>query len=142
MTDRQAAVVAELAALRDAYLARLPQEIAELNTLAADLGQPMDARQRLDALHQRLHKLAGSGGTFGLTDLSRQAQGLESTVQGWLGADGDTIAAASQREFTTALAALADTLDQRVARANAPPDARPAAVTAAAVIDDARRVQV
>ena len=139
MTDRQAAVVAELAALRDAYLARLPQEIVELNTLAADLGQPADARQRLDALHQRLHKLAGSGGTFGLADLSRQAQALESTVQGWLGSDGGAIEAGQQRDFAAAVAALADTLSQRVTSASSPlagPAHEPTAT------DDGRRIQV
>ena len=117
MSDKHKAFVAELASLRDAYLARLPLEIAELSTLAADLGQPVDVRQRLVALHQRLHKLAGSGGTFGLADLSCQAQALEHTVQGWLAADGGGIEAGQQLDFAAAVAALADTLTRRATRA-------------------------
>ena len=139
MSDRHEAFVAELASLRDAYLVRLPQEIAELSNLAADLGQPVDARQRLVALHQRLHKLAGSGGTFGLADLSCRAQALEHTVQGWLAADGGGIEAGQQRDFAVAVAALADTLTRRATRAS-PALAGPAHEPA--VADVGRRIQV
>lgn len=72
-TKRQAAVAtvaAELAKLRSNYLERLPREIAELTTLAEGLIGAAEARPALENLHQRLHKLAGSGGTFGLDTLS------------------------------------------------------------------------
>lgn len=38
-------------------------------------------------IHAQLHKLAGSGGTFGFTELSRQARALEVQAQAWLEAD-------------------------------------------------------
>ena len=113
MTDRHAAFAAELATLREAYLARLPQEIAELITLVADLVPSVPARERLVEVHQRLHKLAGSGGTFGLAALSHQAQALERTVQDWISVEGGTFDTAQQCNFAAAVAALANTLDQR-----------------------------
>jgi len=81
---QQAAVAAQLAELRQAYLARLPAELAALQSLAADLGGGEADRARLDELRHRLHKLAGSGGTFGLAALSAAARTLEQRVKGWL----------------------------------------------------------
>ncbi|CAK0763039.1 hypothetical protein CCP4SC76_3850001 [Gammaproteobacteria bacterium] len=112
MDERQAAVAAELAKLREAYLSRMPQEMAGLAELAAGLFHlPEDARQPLEALHQRLHNLAGSGGTFGLHDLSRQARNLEETVQGWLAADFSAVDQTQRQDFAEAVAALVSTLD-------------------------------
>ena len=108
MADRNAAVAAELAKLRATYLERVPQEVGELAQLATGLSGEADARPSLEALHQRLHKLAGSGGTFGLDGLSRQARVLEQTVQTWLAADFSAVDAAARQGLCQAVAALAD----------------------------------
>jgi len=112
MVERNAAVIAELTKLRDAYLERLPQEVAELAILSAGLIGKADAGPQLETLHQCLHKLAGSGGTFGLAGLSCQAKVLEQTVQSWLTADFSNVDAAQRRNFAEAVAALAATSAQ------------------------------
>jgi diguanylate cyclase (GGDEF)-like protein len=129
MTEREAIVAAELARLRDAYIARLPLEIAELADLAAGLTDQTEAGPRLEILHQRLHKLAGSGGTFGFDALSRQANVLEQTAQTWLAADFSAVDAVQHRAFADAVAALATTLARRepVTRAGQDDSAKPAA---------------
>lgn len=104
--DEQAAIAAGLAKLRDVYLERLPREIAEMAELATGLIGSTDSRQCLEALHFRLHKLAGSGGTFGIGDLSRQALALEEVVQAWLATDFSAVDETKRRRFVNAVAAL------------------------------------
>ena len=106
MDEQQAAIAAGLAKLRDVYFERLPLEITELAELATGLIGNTDSRQSLEALHQRLHKLAGSGGTFGIGELSRQALVLESVVQAWLTEDFGAVDEAKRRRFASAVAAL------------------------------------
>lgn len=106
MDDRQAAIAAELAKLRDAYGERVLREIAELAELATRLiGEP-DVRQRLKMLHQRFHKLAGSAGSFGFDGLSRQAHDLEYVVQTWLATDFNTVDEARRKSFVDSVALL------------------------------------
>jgi diguanylate cyclase (GGDEF)-like protein len=76
-------VAARLAALKAQFVAQLGQTLDELTAQAQALG-PELTREQMAAFHARLHKLAGSGGTFGFAALSRQAQALEVTLQGWL----------------------------------------------------------
>jgi diguanylate cyclase (GGDEF)-like protein len=91
-----AAVAEEIARLRSDYLAGLPGQLKELTSLAAGLtGEKTDA-QALDRLHRGLHKLAGSGGTFGMKALSDQARLLEQTAKNWV-ADGSAPADAAKR---------------------------------------------
>ena len=115
MSDsREARIAAELTQLRTRYLARVPLELAALSTLAARLGGRANERPQIEELHQRLHKLAGSGGTFGLADLSLQARRLEYSAKEILShlvTDIDE-AGDAWREFTVGVAALLTTLDQ------------------------------
>ena len=114
-----AAVTAEMAKLRVTYTDRLPVEIAELTALAEGLTGNETERPKLEALHQRLHKLAGSGGTFGYALLSTRARSLEHQAQGWL--DG-TLASAeveSLRDFAFNVAALINTLSEYSSAENA-----------------------
>ncbi len=141
MDERQAAIAAELAKLRESYLARISQEMAGLAELAAGLiNLPEDTGQRLEDLNQHLHKLAGSGGTFGLHDLSRQARTLEETVRGWLAADFGAVDRVQRQAFAEAVNALASTLAPREAAhrvrgvSNAPATSAP--------LDSNRRIQV
>ncbi len=73
-----------MAGLREKYLAHLPAELETLGKLAHGLGGVDADRPLLDEIHQRLHKLAGSGGTFGFSDLSVQARILEYRVMAWV----------------------------------------------------------
>lgn len=109
MTDKANTFTRELTRLRLAYVARMPEELKVLSELARQLtGKPSD-RPLLVELHQRLHKLAGSGSTFGLSQLSARARHLEQTASRWLATDLNA-AELARDEFIGAVNALASTL--------------------------------
>lgn len=74
----------KLQELRQNYLLQLPTELAELNSIAKNLGRRGNDHEILQDLHYRLHKLAGSGGMYGAEELSKKAKLLEEQVQQWL----------------------------------------------------------
>ena len=110
--DALAAVQAEIAKLRETYLSRLPEEFAELEALAAGLESDEKSREALESLHQRLHKLAGSGGTFGLAKLSKQAHSLEQTAKQWLAGRLDGVGWSEFLGFSSGIANLASCLQE------------------------------
>ena len=113
MVDASAAMAAvanEMAKLRNTYLARLPAELDELVALAARLTGSETDRASLDELHHRLHKLAGSGGTFGLKLLSERARSLEQQAKAWLAESTIHVDEASRQRFVADVAALSNTL--------------------------------
>ena len=114
-----AAVTAEMAKLRRTYTDRLPIEIAELTALAEGLTGSEAERPKLEALHQRLHKLAGSGGTFGYALLSTRARSLEHQAQGWLDGSFASAEVESLRDFADNVAALINTLSEYSSAENA-----------------------
>lgn len=77
---------AQLAALRKQYTIRLSDTLDDLVQRVAipcaDIDQTI-----LSKLHADLHKLVGSGGTFGFAELSRQARLLEMMAKDWLNAN-------------------------------------------------------
>jgi diguanylate cyclase (GGDEF)-like protein len=75
--DKNAAIAEKLRALRAAYIARLPQELESLTALTLQLSCPDSLLLAATELHQRLHKLAGSAGSFGLSALGAEAKKLE-----------------------------------------------------------------
>ncbi len=88
MTDgTQQALHDQLHALNEQFAKRLDTELAELGQRAERLSSARDQEQRrqliLD-LHERLHRLAGSAGTFGFTALGEQARVLEQRAERWL----------------------------------------------------------
>lgn len=107
------AFAAELLRLQDAYCERLPQEITELTGLVDGLLGGGELRPTLNILHQRLHKLSGSGGTFGLPALSAQARAWEETLRGWIAGDLTAPDLAGLTRLRDGIAALILTLDQR-----------------------------
>jgi len=134
MTDRKTELAVKLAKLKKAYLARLPGELAELAALIdrqERLSSPAEIYQRLEKLHQRLHNLSGTSGTFGFDKLSGMAHALEKTVQNWLNAGIVAIDETQRVDFVRAIAALADAFGQsninaRIKRAKKdPPLAHP-----------------
>lgn len=78
-------VTKKLQLLRAEYAARLPILLAELETLAQHTLVPETQRVTLEEVHQRLHKLAGSAGSFGFASLGKHAKQLEQQAAEWLG---------------------------------------------------------
>lgn len=72
---------AALQRLSDQYVKQLPIEVAKLIEEVHAL-----SHENLQEIHHRLHKLAGSGGTFGFARLSQQARQLEIQVQTYIAA--------------------------------------------------------
>lgn len=102
--DKNAEIAAKLQALRDDYAARLPAELQQLRALATELADPEARLTALAQLNQRLHKLAGSAGSFGFTDLGKQAKKLELQTQEWQLAQ--SVDAALLPVFNVAIGAL------------------------------------
>lgn len=100
----------QLDRLRQDYVAHLPLEFDTLQDLAGRLSEPTPARQDLDELHHRLHKLAGSGGTFGFAALSTAARALELQTRYWLEVGPEHIDIHTRQGFSGALSALEKTL--------------------------------
>jgi diguanylate cyclase (GGDEF)-like protein len=126
MDDKQQKTLSEkLAELQAVYLARLPGELASLQSLAETLRGGERDRVNLEALHQRLHKLTGAGGSFGLAELSEAARVLEQRVKGWLDGDLTSLDIASLGSLTKDLAALHTTVSgaEPAQQYSAPPDA-------------------
>ncbi len=109
---QQQALAEQLAKLRADYLARLPAELAALQALAGAVQGGEGDRACLEALHQRLHKLAGSGGTFGLAALSAAARGLEQRIVAWLAGKPDPVDATACRALAVELAGLGQWVGQ------------------------------
>ena len=76
--------MAQLAALNAKFEAQLAQTLDELNEKVAMQADADVPQELLEELHARLHKLAGSGGTFGFPELSSQARALEVSIKDWL----------------------------------------------------------
>ncbi|HEY8095492.1 MAG TPA: diguanylate cyclase [Methylobacter sp.] len=83
MTDA-ADFAAQLSALRKHYARQIEGTLDELVSRVSGHEAGCVHREMLVELHAGLHKLAGSGGTFGFSELSRQARLLEVTAKAWL----------------------------------------------------------
>lgn len=104
----------KLQKLRDDYAARLPAQLDELLVFARQALKPGQQLQALSEVSQRLHKLAGSAGSFGFVVLGKQVKQLEQQVSQWLAA-GAAVDPGQLQVFIVALGALAS-----VAEANTP----------------------
>lgn len=111
----KAALAEQMAGLRRDYLARLPDEFAALRGLASSLGGGERDRARLDEMHHRLHKLAGSGGTFGLGELSGAARVLEQRVKAWLAGPLQAVDREALGTLEREIGSLADALSGEAA---------------------------
>ena len=100
--------VRQLARLRQEYRERLSKELLALRALGESLGSPGSHGRTLESLHLRLHKLAGSGGTFGLPGLSAGARALEHKSLAWLHAGDGPVPQAEHQAFLAGLDALAE----------------------------------
>jgi diguanylate cyclase (GGDEF)-like protein len=102
--DKNAEIALKLQALRADYAARLPAEIHTLRSLVDQLNDPATQMDALGQLRQRLHKLAGSAGSFGFPELGKQAKKLELQTQIWL--DSKQLDLGLMRVFAVAVSAL------------------------------------
>jgi diguanylate cyclase (GGDEF)-like protein len=131
-----ATIAEEMAGLRNAYLERLPPEVAELGALAQALTGSETDGPKLESLHQRLHKLAGSGGTFGLTALSERCRDLELQAKRWLDDPSILRDADTRGRFAEGVAALASALTQ------APPAVMPVPPPSVASAESGKSIHV
>lgn len=99
LADPRVTLAAEMELLRVRYLERLNGDLAEVAQLAAGLSGGERDRQALGKLHHRLHKLAGSAGTFGFEVIGGRVRQLEAIAQEWLESSLDEIDRAALRFF-------------------------------------------
>lgn len=85
---RKLSLQEKIAQLRNDYLSRLPLELTQLADLSGSLFGGERDRPVLVELHQRLHKLTGTGGSFGLIELSKASRVIEQRIQEWLQDEG------------------------------------------------------
>ena len=120
---------AQLAALEARFRQRLDDELDTLDDLSAQLQTDPSA---LRSLRDRLHKLAGSAGTFGYGELGSMARQLEQQAQARL--DAATPDAATLASLSSAGAQLRPLLQR-----NEQPEAQPQQLDAGINDDDRHR---
>lgn len=101
-------VQAELAKLRHQYRQQLSGKLQELELLLRGTNASISATD-LATLHFGLHRLAGSGGTFGYEKLSKQASLLEAACKAWLD-KGEVPPASDWAQYRAGLIALRHTI--------------------------------
>jgi len=79
MTDQGADLERALAGLRRQYLLEAPERLAELRAALARAGA--GNAEALSQLRLLLHRLAGSGGSYGFDDVSTRARAAELLVR-------------------------------------------------------------
>ena len=84
MASLESEMFAQLNVLREEYRAHLQTEISELTDLVYQLDSPTQNEQPVNDLYQRLHKLAGSCGSFGFNRLSIIARDLQNKLKPFL----------------------------------------------------------
>jgi diguanylate cyclase (GGDEF)-like protein len=91
MPDPSPAFLAQLKALREAFLRDIPARVAEIEGAWNDASGPDEIR--LGQVQQLAHRLGGAGGTFGFHALGEAARDLELTARA-ASADGGGMPAA------------------------------------------------
>jgi HPt (histidine-containing phosphotransfer) domain-containing protein len=84
-----------LQALAEKYRATVPQRMAAIEAALAAAGE-MPGPDALAALHESLHVVAGSAGSFGLRALGDEARRLEGLLREAIAGTGDWNAIAPQ----------------------------------------------
>lgn len=86
--DHPDVLESKLGKLRAAYRSRLKDELEQINLQASAAQESNEALELITTLSHRLHKLAGSAGTFGFHQLGQRARRLERRIQSWLDGNG------------------------------------------------------
>lgn len=105
MVDRSD-LEARLAAVKRAYVDDLPARAAGLRAAWAQVQAGTSSRGALEELHRLAHNLAGSGATFGFTELSARARAFEIPLKALL-QDANADRSALPELFDAMMAALA-----------------------------------
>lgn len=84
MSKQNQDLAEQLAKLHHLYQQRLQQELPELQLQIDELATSTQWRAEVSELMHRFHRLAGSAGTFGFTELGQAAKSLELVCQNWL----------------------------------------------------------
>ncbi len=122
----------QLQALNEKFAERLSEELEALEQHAEQLQSVREQEQRRQlmlALHERLHRLAGTAGTFGFTTLGEQSRLLEQRAERWLEAakpSGQALSAFVRAVNQMAAAERAGGRDQHGEMHSGMPDALPA----------------
>nr|WP_313403165.1 diguanylate cyclase [Pseudomonas sp.] len=111
------------------FTERLRQELPELMQQGERLLQTRDGQrdQLLQTLRDQLHRLAGSAGTFGFTQLGQQARELEQQAERWL--DQQQRQQQELEAFVAALQQLGDQSDTNGSHGEQQKTTRPVART-------------
>jgi diguanylate cyclase (GGDEF)-like protein len=114
MTDKQVAdnVAAKIAQIRAKYLEQLPQELIALEKLAHSLQASKLDAETVHNLHQRLHKLTGSAGTFGLPSISQMSRPIEERLRDWKEQQLQSITVSKLQQLCEDIDALRSSLNQ------------------------------
>jgi len=83
-THGESEVTKKLTVLQKKFHQQLPGKIAEIECMWEEVANDEDATLTLKEFHRLIHSLAGSGGTFGATSISKTAQDLEFMLMGLL----------------------------------------------------------
>jgi len=76
-------VAKKLAQLQASYIQALPNELSILEDVASTLQADALDTASINSLHQRLHKITGSAGTFGLPHISKLSRAIEQRLKNW-----------------------------------------------------------
>lgn len=80
MAQDSDSINARLNALVADYRRQLPEQLRAIESLFATVLEMPDQPASLEALYRALHKLAGSGATFGYTEMGKIARQWERTL--------------------------------------------------------------
>ena len=81
MAENRDKIQEKLMALQDDYLKRLPQEISDAQGLWSAVRLDESDAESLKSLYRLMHRLNGSGMTFGFPDISHAASAVEEALQ-------------------------------------------------------------
>lgn len=119
MTNGEDPLAAAIRTLRVEYLKEAPLRVAELQTLLGRAEQGDGGA--LDELRRALHKLAGSGGSYGFAELSVRSRAGEHEAQRLLEL-GAPVAVSQLRALRVMVQGVADELAAAASGEGAPPE--------------------
>lgn len=80
MNQQRLDIEEQLRRLRENYVAQLPAKLGVMEDLWRELNENHWPAEALELLHRKIHGIAGSGGSFGLMELSQSARLLEQVL--------------------------------------------------------------
>ncbi|MGB0712709.1 MAG: Hpt domain-containing protein [Gammaproteobacteria bacterium] len=104
MTHADTALRSQLAALKERYRASLPGKRAEIDTLVQGCRDSHWSNEdAVAALRESVHRLAGSGGSYGFDNLSDAGAYLEAQIRGVMEGNGSWAVEKAYIEFSRVL---------------------------------------